>query len=175
MANGCVPAEPIASPLAFAVRQTRRRRARSWSPASRVFAHGFVEISSTDSMSSGLISPSAPSSRSCSIALDELERLAVDDHQLLLDADRVALRGEVLVHARAERTRVYVQSMATTADMTTSRLEELLGDDAESLLQHQSQTFSKDNLHLPGPGLHRPGLRGHRSSRPPSCATCSGC
>ena len=41
--------------------------------------------------------------------------------------------------------------MATTADMTTSRLEELLGDDAESLLQHQSQTVSKDNLHLPGP------------------------
>ena len=41
--------------------------------------------------------------------------------------------------------------MATTADMTTSRLEELLGDDAESLLQHQSQTVSKDNLYLPGP------------------------
>jgi class I fructose-bisphosphate aldolase len=41
--------------------------------------------------------------------------------------------------------------MATTADMTTSRLEELLGDDAESLLQHQSTTVSKDNLHLPGP------------------------
>jgi fructose-bisphosphate aldolase, class I len=41
--------------------------------------------------------------------------------------------------------------MATTADMTTSRLEELLGDDAESLLQHQSQTVTKDNLHLPGP------------------------
>jgi class I fructose-bisphosphate aldolase len=41
--------------------------------------------------------------------------------------------------------------MATTADMTTSRLEELLGDDAESLLQHQSQTVTKDNLYLPGP------------------------
>ena len=41
--------------------------------------------------------------------------------------------------------------MATTADMTTSRLEELLGDDAQSLLQHESQTVSKDNLHLPGP------------------------
>src|SRR5688500_19267639 len=51
----------------------------------------------------------------------------------------------------AERTRVTCQSMATTADMTTSRLEELLGEDAESLLQHQSQTVSKDNLHLPGP------------------------
>ena len=31
----------------------------------------------------------------------ELERLSVDDHELLLDAQRVALRGEVLVHARA--------------------------------------------------------------------------
>jgi fructose-bisphosphate aldolase, class I len=41
--------------------------------------------------------------------------------------------------------------MATTADMTTSRLEELLGDDAQTLLGHQSQTVSKDNLHLPGP------------------------
>lgn len=41
--------------------------------------------------------------------------------------------------------------MATTADMTTSRLEELLGDDAQSLLQHTSTTVSKDNLHLPGP------------------------
>jgi class I fructose-bisphosphate aldolase len=35
--------------------------------------------------------------------------------------------------------------------MTTSRLEELLGDDAQTLLQHTSQTVSKDNLHLPGP------------------------
>lgn len=41
--------------------------------------------------------------------------------------------------------------MATTADMTTSRLEELLGEDADSLLQHQSQTIAKDQLHLPGP------------------------
>jgi class I fructose-bisphosphate aldolase len=41
--------------------------------------------------------------------------------------------------------------MATTADMTTSRLEELLGDDAETLLSHQCQTVTKDNLHLPGP------------------------
>jgi len=35
--------------------------------------------------------------------------------------------------------------------MTTSRLEELLGDDAETLLSHQCQTVTKDNLHLPGP------------------------
>ncbi|HEX8206115.1 MAG TPA: fructose-bisphosphate aldolase, partial [Solirubrobacteraceae bacterium] len=41
--------------------------------------------------------------------------------------------------------------MATTADMTTSRLEELLGDDAQDLLQHKSETFPSAQLHLPGP------------------------
>jgi class I fructose-bisphosphate aldolase len=35
--------------------------------------------------------------------------------------------------------------------MSTSRLEELLGDDAESLLQHTSTTVPKEQLHLPGP------------------------
>jgi class I fructose-bisphosphate aldolase len=40
--------------------------------------------------------------------------------------------------------------MATT-ELTSSRLEELLGDEAEDLLQHRSQTFDKANLHLPGP------------------------
>jgi class I fructose-bisphosphate aldolase len=35
--------------------------------------------------------------------------------------------------------------------MTSSRLEELLGDDADSLLNHTSETFPKENLHLPGP------------------------
>ena len=66
-----VPAEPIARPFEFAVSWTLRRSSRSWSPASRVFLHGVVEISSTDSMSSGLTSPSPPySSRSASIELD---------------------------------------------------------------------------------------------------------
>lgn len=37
-----------------------------------------------------------------------------------------------------------------TADLTTSRLEELLGDDAD-LLTYKSETFPADNLHLPGP------------------------
>ncbi len=41
--------------------------------------------------------------------------------------------------------------MATTADMTTSRLEELLGDDAQDLLQHRCETFPASGLHLPGP------------------------
>jgi class I fructose-bisphosphate aldolase len=36
-------------------------------------------------------------------------------------------------------------------EMTTTRLEQLLGDDAESLLQHECTTVDKANLHLPGP------------------------
>jgi class I fructose-bisphosphate aldolase len=43
----------------------------------------------------------------------------------------------------------YFLSMATT-ELTTSRIEELLGDDA-SLLQHECQTVPSANLHLPGP------------------------
>ncbi|MFL5846297.1 MAG: class I fructose-bisphosphate aldolase [Solirubrobacteraceae bacterium] len=38
-----------------------------------------------------------------------------------------------------------------TDEMTTNRLEELLGDDAQSLLEHKCETFPAENLHLPGP------------------------
>jgi class I fructose-bisphosphate aldolase len=38
-----------------------------------------------------------------------------------------------------------------TAELTTSRLEELLGDDAADLLQHESTTVPQSMLHLPGP------------------------
>jgi class I fructose-bisphosphate aldolase len=38
-----------------------------------------------------------------------------------------------------------------TAELTSSRLEELLGDEAESLLNHKSTTFDASGLHLPGP------------------------
>lgn len=38
-----------------------------------------------------------------------------------------------------------------TAEMTTNRLEELLGDDAQTLLEHTCETFPAENLHLPGP------------------------
>jgi fructose-bisphosphate aldolase, class I len=38
-----------------------------------------------------------------------------------------------------------------TAGMTTTRLEELLGDDAEGLLRHRCETVSADDLYLPGP------------------------
>jgi fructose-bisphosphate aldolase, class I len=37
-----------------------------------------------------------------------------------------------------------------TAELTTTRIEELLGDDA-SLLQHECRTFPSASLHLPGP------------------------
>lgn len=37
------------------------------------------------------------------------------------------------------------------AELTTTHLEELLGDEAASLLEHVSQTVPKENLHLPGP------------------------
>jgi class I fructose-bisphosphate aldolase len=39
----------------------------------------------------------------------------------------------------------------TPPALTGSRLEELLGDEAESLLQHRSTTIPADQLHLPGP------------------------
>jgi class I fructose-bisphosphate aldolase len=39
----------------------------------------------------------------------------------------------------------------TTAELTGSRLEELLGDDAESLLNHKCETVDASLLHLPGP------------------------
>jgi fructose-bisphosphate aldolase, class I len=37
------------------------------------------------------------------------------------------------------------------AEVTTSRIEELLGDQASYLLEHTSSTIAKENLHLPGP------------------------
>jgi class I fructose-bisphosphate aldolase len=39
----------------------------------------------------------------------------------------------------------------STAELTSSRLEELLGADAASLLQHECTTIPASNLHLPGP------------------------
>jgi len=39
----------------------------------------------------------------------------------------------------------------TTAELTTNRIEELLGSDAEDLLHHECRTIPADSLHLPGP------------------------
>jgi class I fructose-bisphosphate aldolase len=36
-------------------------------------------------------------------------------------------------------------------ELTTSKIADLLGTEADSLLNHTSQTISKDSLHLPGP------------------------
>ena len=38
-----------------------------------------------------------------------------------------------------------------SADLTTDRITELLGDDADSLLSHTSTTIDASLLHLPGP------------------------
>ena len=38
-----------------------------------------------------------------------------------------------------------------TAQMTSSRLEELLGEDADTLLNHRCETIDTADLHLPGP------------------------
>ena len=41
--------------------------------------------------------------------------------------------------------------MATVTRGSTAKLEELLGKDAEDLLEHRCQTVAKSDLHLPGP------------------------
>jgi class I fructose-bisphosphate aldolase len=41
--------------------------------------------------------------------------------------------------------------MATATATSLSRLESILGDEAQSLLQHESKTIPKSMLHLPGP------------------------
>src|SRR5215470_3955355 len=42
-------------------------------------------------------------------------------------------------------------TMATATMTSLDRIEEILGDQAGTLLQHRSQTIAKENLHLPGP------------------------
>jgi class I fructose-bisphosphate aldolase len=41
--------------------------------------------------------------------------------------------------------------MTTAAELTTTRIEELLGSDASDLLSHRCETIAADQLHLPGP------------------------
>jgi class I fructose-bisphosphate aldolase len=41
--------------------------------------------------------------------------------------------------------------MATLTATPTNRLEDILGEEAESLLAHRCETVSRDRLHLPGP------------------------
>src|ERR1035441_8667020 len=42
-------------------------------------------------------------------------------------------------------------NMATATSTPLSNVEEILGEDAQDLLQHRCQTVSSDQLHLPGP------------------------
>lgn len=59
----------------------------------------------------------------------------------------------------------YDQVMAT-AELHTTRLEELLGDDAAYLLEHRCETFPASDLHLPGPDfVDRVLLDSDRSTR----------
>jgi hypothetical protein len=83
-ANGWVPAEPIARPCCCATWFTVRRRARSWTPASTVLRTGVVAISQTDSISSGLTSPSVGMSlRSESSDSMEFERSSVSSSTIM--------------------------------------------------------------------------------------------
>jgi fructose-bisphosphate aldolase, class I len=44
-------------------------------------------------------------------------------------------------------------AVAVTSQVTYDKIEELLGDKADSLLNHVSKTVGKDSLHLPGPNF----------------------
>ena len=131
IANGWVPAAPIASPLAAAVWITWRRSARSCSPASAVFAHGSVEISSTDSISSGLISPAGAGSSIDSIALTSSSDARVEDHQLLLDPDRVRRALELVLHGGASLTRAGTRRLGATTSETATEGQMALGYDGK--------------------------------------------
>src|SRR3954469_15240566 len=146
IANGCVPAEPIRSPLAAAMSLTWRRRLISWRAQCSRLRHGSVAISRTDSMSSGLIAPSGAPSRSDSIALT---RSRVSGSTIMSSSSTPRVKSGPLNRCSMARAG-YFLVMATT-ELTSSRIEELLGDDAESLLQHECKTFPASELHLPGP------------------------
>jgi fructose-bisphosphate aldolase, class I len=52
-----------------------------------------------------------------------------------------------------------------TTDLTTNKIEQLLGDEAASLLEHTCETIAADQLHLPGPDfIDRLWLASDRSS-----------
>src|SRR3954452_19460575 len=146
IANGCVPAEPIRSPLPAAMSLTWRRRLMSWRAQCSRLRHGSVAISRTDSISSGLIEPSGASSRSDSIALT---RSRVSGSTIMSSSSTPRVKSGPLNRCSMARAE-YFLVMATT-ELTSSRIEELLGDDAESLLRHECKTFPASELHLPGP------------------------
>ena len=60
-------------------------------------------------------------------------------------------------------------TMATATATPLSNVEEILGEDAQDLLQHRCQTVASDQLHLPGPDFVDRVWLGHRpqSARAP--------
>src|SRR3954468_4954220 len=146
MANGWVPAEPIRIPCSAAMSRTWRRSSASWMAASSRVGHGSVAISRTDSMSSGLIVPRGASASSDSTALT---RSSVSASTIMSSSSTPTVKSGPLNRCSMARGG-YFLLMATT-ELTSSKIEELLGDDAESLLQHRCETIPADQLHLPGP------------------------
>ncbi len=49
--------------------------------------------------------------------------------------------------------------MASITEPTLDHISDLLGADANELLDHRCETIDRSLLHLPGPGLHRPRRR----------------
>ena len=91
-ANGCVAAAAIARPSAAAAAAAARRSAGSASSISAAVAQTFVLISKTEAKSSVFSEPG--SVEALDAAQDPVDRgdlaegLRVEDHQLLLDAER---------------------------------------------------------------------------------------
>src|SRR3954468_20957109 len=146
IANGCVPADAMPSPLSAAASRICERRAMSCWPASTGLQHGSVAISSTDSMSSGLTAPSGVSMRSDSTALT---RSSVSLSTIISSSSTPIVKSGPLNLCSMARGG-YFLLMATT-ELTTTRIEELLGDEADSLLNHRCETVPASQLHLPGP------------------------
>jgi class I fructose-bisphosphate aldolase len=63
------------------------------------------------------------------------------------DPERANIRP---VDSRAGN-RLQERDLTTTSTLSADRIAELLGDDAQTLLEHRSETISASDLHLPGP------------------------
>src|SRR3954447_13548147 len=135
----------MANPFSAAASRTWPRSAISCWPASTALRQGSVAISRTDSISSGLIVPRGASASMDSIALT---RSSVSASTIMSSSSTPTVKSGPLNRCSMARGGYFLH-MATT-ELTSSRIEELLGDDAESLLQHRCETIPADQLHLPG-------------------------
>ena len=100
-----MPAEPIAIPLPAAVAATWRRSARSCSPASVMLAHGIGGDLEHRLHQLGLDLARGRGLEHRLDRVDELERLGVEDHQLLLDPERVRVSLEAVLHCARKANR----------------------------------------------------------------------